>query len=133
MQRQAVPLLYPHSPIVGTGMEARAALDSGALVTALRAETVQEVDASYIVLKADCEVHDFNRFDTYQLKKFKRTNQDTCLNQKPLVSVGDIVKKGSVLADGMATENGTLALGFSATVAFVPWNGYNFEDAIVVS
>ena len=133
MQRQAVPLLYPHSPIVGTGMEVRAALDSGTLVTALRAGTVQEVDSSHIVVKADCEVHDFNRFDTYQLNKFKRTNQDTCFNQRPLVSIGDVVKKGSVLADGMATENGTLALGVNSTVAFVPWNGYNFEDAIVVS
>ncbi|MCK4807921.1 MAG: DNA-directed RNA polymerase subunit beta, partial [Candidatus Aegiribacteria sp.] len=133
MQRQAVPLLYPHSPIVRTGMEVRASLDSGTLVTALRAGIVEEVDATHIVVKADCEVHDFNRFDTYQLQKFKRTNQDTCINQRPLVNIGDEVNKGQILADGMATKNGILALGVNATVAFIPWNGYNFEDAIVVS
>ena len=133
MQRQAVPLLHPQAPIVGTGMEGRAALDSGTLVTARRSGTVEEVDGTHIVIKADCEVYDFNRFDTYQLKKFKRTNQDTCFNQRPRVSAGDRIEKGQILADGMATDNGKLALGVNTTVAFLPWNGYNFEDAIVVS
>ena len=133
MQRQAVPLLHPQIPIIGTGMEKRAALDSGVLTTARRSGTVEEVDATHIVIKADCEVYDFNRFDTYQLRKFARTNQDTCFNQRPLINVGDKVGKGDVLADGMATDNGMLALGVNTTVAFMPWNGYNFEDAIVVS
>ncbi len=133
MQRQAVPLLHPRAPIVGTGMEARAALDSGTLVTAKRSGEVVEVDAAHIVVKADSEVHDFNRFDAYELKRFRRTNQDTCFNQRPLVKVGDKIGKGDILADGMATDNGRLALGVNAVVAFLPWNGYNFEDAIVVS
>ena len=133
MQRQAVPLLQPHAPIVGTGMEQRAALDSGTLIVARRDGEVADVDGEHIVIRAECDVHDFNRFDTYHLRKFLRTNQDTCFNQRPLVKAGDSVRKGDILADGMATENGRLALGVNAIVAFLPWNGFNFEDAIVVS
>ncbi len=133
MQRQAVPLLYPHAPMVGTGMEKRAARDSGTLVTARRPGAVTEVDASRIVVKAESDIHDFNMFDTYELQDFVRTNQDTCFNQRPLVRPGDEIRRDDVLADGMATEHGSLALGFNAVVAFLPWNGYNFEDAIVVS
>jgi DNA-directed RNA polymerase subunit beta len=133
MQRQAVPLLQPQAPIVGTGMEHRAALDSGTLIVARRDGEVVHVDGGQIVVKAECDSHDFNRFDTYHLKKFLRTNQDTCLNQRPLVRVGENVRKGTMLADGMATDRGDLALGVNAIVAFLPWNGFNFEDAIVVS
>ncbi len=133
MQRQAVPLLYTEVPWVGTGMEARAARDSGALVIALRSGEVTEADSSRIVVRGDCDIDDFDRFDVYDLKKFVRSNQDTCINQKPVVSVGQRVKAGGVLADGMATKEGKLALGVNTTVAFCPWNGYNFEDAIVIS
>ena len=133
MQRQAVPLLFTDDPVVGTGMEEIAARDSGALVTADRAGVITHVDAGRIVIKADGDEYDFDRDDVYNLKKFERSNQDTCVSQKPLVSIGDVVEKGEVLADGMATKNGRLAIGVNALVAFTPWNGYNFEDAIVVS
>jgi len=133
MQRQAVPLLYTEAPIVGTGLEGRAAMDSGALVQARRPGTVVSADASMIVIKADTDPLDFNRYDAYNLKKFVRTNQDTAINQKPIVRAGDRVEAGQPLADGMATKDGRLALGVNALVAFCPWNGYNFEDAIVVS
>ncbi len=133
MQRQAVPLLFTDDPFVGTGMEEIAARDSGALVLADRSGVITHVDAGRIVIKADGDEYDFDRDDVYDLRKFERSNQDTCVNQKPLVSVGDIVVKGDILADGMATKNGRLAIGVNALVAFTPWNGYNFEDAIVVS
>ncbi len=133
MQRQAVPLLYTEDPVVGTGMEEIAARDSGALVLAERAGVVTSVDAGTIVVKADGDEYDFDREDVYALRKFERSNQDTCVNQKPMVAVGARVEAGDILADGMATKNGRLALGVNALVAFCPWNGYNFEDAIVVS
>jgi len=133
MQRQAVPLLFTEDPLVGTGMEEIAARDSGALVTAGRSGVITHVDSGKIVIKADGDEYDFDRDDIYRLRKFERSNQDTCVNQKPLVAVGDTVEKGDILADGMATKNGRLAIGVNALVAFTPWNGYNFEDAIVVS
>ena len=133
MQRQAVPLLYTQPPVVGTGMESVAARDSGALVTARRAGTVVEVDSRRVVVRADGDEYDFDRDDIYELKKFQRSNQDTCINQKPIVNPGQRVDEGTILADGMATSEGKLALGVNAIVAFTPWNGYNYEDAVVVS
>jgi DNA-directed RNA polymerase subunit beta len=138
MQRQAVPLLRPESPIVGTGLEKRVAMDSRALVLAEENGVVDFVDSSKIVLRYD--LNDDQRiitFDddlvTYDLIKFRRTNQDTCINLKPLVKKGEIVKKGQVLCEGYATNDGELALGRNLKVAFMPWQGYNFEDAIVIS
>ncbi|MFC1500482.1 DNA-directed RNA polymerase subunit beta [Candidatus Zixiibacteriota bacterium] len=136
MQRQAVPLLRPDAPLVGTGMEARAARDSGAVVVAKEAGTVTKVTADVILIKRSAsKARGFNvsEIDEYRLVKFKRTNQNTSINQKPLVRAGDKVKAGEVIADGMATEGGELALGKNVLVAFMPWMGYNFEDAIVVS
>ncbi len=136
MQRQAVPLLRPDAPLVGTGMESRAARDSGAVVLAREAGTVTRVTADSVNIKqSSSKARDFNvsEVDEYHLVKFKRTNQNTCINQKPIVQVGDRVKAGDVIADGMATEGGELALGKNILVAFMPWMGYNFEDAIVVS
>ena len=139
MQRQAVPLLKAQTPLVGTGMEGKIARDSGTLILARRAGTVVSVSGERIVVdpggKKDTldDYSDYEGMDEYLLMKFKRSNQDTCINQKPLISVGDKVKAGAVLADGPATEDGELALGLNALVAFVPWLGYNFEDAIVVS
>jgi len=139
MQRQAVPLLRPESPHVGTGMEGKVARDSGVLVLAKRGGTVVSVSGERIVIdpggKKDTldDYSDYEGMDDYRLMKFRRSNQDTCINQKPLVNVGDYVADGQVLADGPATENGELALGMNVLVAFMPWLGYNFEDAIVVS
>lgn len=139
MQRQAVPLLTAESPLVGTGMEGRVAKDSGVLVLATRAGKVESVTGERIVVnpgsKKDTldDYSDYEGMDEYPLVKFRRSNQDTCINQKPLVKVGDKVKAGDVLADGPATENGELALGMNILVAFMPWLGYNFEDAILVS
>ncbi len=136
MQRQAVPLLRPDAPLVGTGMESRAARDSGAVVIAQEAGTVTKVTADMILIKrSSSKARGFNvsEIDEYRLVKFKRTNQNTCINQKPLVRVGDKVKASDIIADGMATEGGELALGKNVLVAFMPWMGYNFEDAIVVS
>ena len=139
MQRQAVPLLKTEAPLVGTGMEGTIAKDSGTLVLARRAGKVASVTGEAIVidpLSSKDTLDDFSRFegmDEYSLIKFKRSNQDTCINQKPLVRVGDGVKAGDILADGPATERGELALGLNVLVAFMPWLGYNFEDAILVS
>ncbi len=138
MQRQAVPLLKPEAPIVGTGLERRAALDSRALVVAEGDGYIYYVDATKIVVKYDWSADDsLVRFDgdfkTYNLVKFRRTNQDTCINLKPIVLQGQKIKKGDVLCDGYATEKGELALGRNLKVAFMPWQGYNFEDAIVIS
>ncbi len=141
MQRQAVPLLRPKTPIVGTGMEKKVAHDSGALIISDVNGVVEEVDANKIIIKVDTEKSDEPRLiltgqqqrKTYELMKFVRTNQNTCINQRPLVKAGDRVEKGQVLADGPATEGGELALGRNVLVAFMPWNGYNFEDAIVIS
>jgi DNA-directed RNA polymerase subunit beta len=127
MQRQAVPLLHTESPIVGTGMEHVAARDSGVMVTAKRSGVVKSVDASRIVVKSDRGV------DVYMLIKFYRSNQGTCVNQKPIVKVGELIKKGQIIADGPATAMGELSLGKNVLVAFMPWSGYNFEDAIVIS
>ena len=139
MQRQAVPLLKTEAPLVGTGMEGKIARDSGILVVAKSGGKVVSVTGESIVVSPQSSkdiLDDFSRFegmDEYSLTKFKRSNQDTCINQKPLVKVGDRVKAGDVLADGPATCQGELALGQNVLVAFMPWLGYNFEDAIVVS
>ncbi len=127
MQRQAVPLLHTEAPIVGTGMEHVAARDSGVMTSAKRSGVVESVDASRIVVKCEGGV------DIYKLVKFYRSNQGTCVNQKPIVKAGEIIKKGQVLADGPATALGELALGKNVLVAFMPWQGYNFEDAIILS
>lgn len=135
MQRQAVPLLLTEPPLIGTGMEEKTALDSGATVVTKRDGMVESVTADRIVIRPtdhSSEV-DISEVDEYELLKFKRTNQDTCINQKPLVEVGDKVKRGECIADGAATSAGELALGANVLVAFMPWRGYNFEDAIIVS
>jgi DNA-directed RNA polymerase subunit beta len=134
MMRQAVPLLQADAPLVGTGMESIVARDSGAAVTARRAGIVDQVDAKRIVIRAtDDLASDEATVDIYRLQKFQRSNQDTCLNQRPLVSVGDTIRKGDIIADGPSTELGELALGRNVLAAFMPWNGYNFEDSILVS
>ena len=134
MQRQAVPLLQTESPIVGTGMETIAARDSGAVVLAKAAGEVVNVDATRIVVRVDEDDEGGNtRVDIYSLVKYQRSNQSTCINQRPIVGLGQRVSKGEVLADGPSTEFGELALGRNVLVAFMPWGGYNFEDAIVIS
>ena len=134
MMRQAVPLLKSSAPIVGTGMEGTVARDSGAAVSARRAGVVTKVDATRIVVQATEELHaDEPVVDIYKLAKFQRSNQSTCINQKPLVKVGDKVKAGDIIADGPSTDMGELALGKNILVAFMPWNGYNYEDSILVS
>jgi DNA-directed RNA polymerase subunit beta len=137
MQRQAVPLIRGDAPLVGTGMERVTARDSGAVVLCRREGIVDQVDSERIIVRVESDHSGvLSRevgADIYQLIKFKRSNQNTCINQKPLVRVGDRVKKGQVLADGPCTERGELALGRNVLVAFLPWRGYNFEDAILVS
>ncbi len=141
MQRQAVPLLKPEPPIVGTGMESKAAIDSGAVVIARRSGTVISVSSDKIAIEADSAdeeehiqyIFDWSQVDEYSLTKFKRSNQDTAINYRPSVAIGDKVKRGAVIADGPCVKNGELALGKNLTVAFMPWGGYNFEDAIVIS
>lgn len=134
MQRQAVPLLCTEAPIVGTGMEAITARDSGSVVLAKAAGEVVNVDASRIVVRVDEDTDGGEpRVDIYALVKYQRSNQSTCINQRPVVDIGQRVRKGDVLADGPATERGELALGRNVLVAFMPWGGYNFEDAIVIS
>ena len=134
MQRQAVPLIQAESPLVGTGMEEVVARDSGVAISARRTGIVDQVDAMRIVVRATDDVGP-NRpaVDIYNLLKFQRSNQSTCITQKPLVRVGDHVKKGDIVADGPSTQNGELALGRNVLVAFMPWNGYNFEDSILLS
>ena len=134
MMRQAVPLLKPESPLVGTGIESDVALDSGVTIVAKRDGIVDKIDGKRIVIKATSET-DFTKsgVDIYNLQKFKRSNQNTCINQKPLVRVGDKVKSGDIIADGPSTKLGELALGKNVTVAFMPWQGYNFEDSILIS
>ena len=134
MMRQAVPLLKPESPLVGTGIESDVALDSGVTIVAKRNGVVDKIDGKRIVVKAT-EVTDLSQsaVDIYNLSKFQRSNQNTCINQKPLVKVGDKIKKGDIIADGPATKLGELALGKNVTVAFMPWQGYNFEDSILIS
>ena len=136
MQRQAVPLLRARAPFVGTGMEYITARDSGAVVVTRRSGAVDYVDAQRIVVRVEGEPGEMSRemgADIYNLTKFRRSNQNTCINQKPIVRVGQKVAKGQVLADGPCTELGELALGRNVLVAFMPWRGYNFEDAILVS
>src|SRR2546426_4748256 len=137
MQRQAVPLLRTAAPLVGTGMEEITARDSGAVVVCRRSGIVDSIDSERIIVRVEsAEDGHFSRevgADIYQLTKFKRSNQNTCINQKPIVRQGDRVMKGQVLADGPCTERGELALGRNVLVAFMPWRGYNFEDAILVS
>ena len=134
MMRQAVPLLKPESPLVGTGIESDVALDSGVTIVAKRDGVVDKIDGKRIVIKVTEET-DFTKsgVDIYNLQKFKRSNQNTCINQKPLVRVGDKVKVGDIIADGPSTKLGELALGKNVTVAFMPWQGYNFEDSILIS
>ena len=134
MMRQAVPLLKPESPLVGTGIESDVALDSGVTIVANRNGIVDKIDGKRIVVKITDET-DFTKssVDIYNLQKFKRSNQNTCINQKPLVRVGDKVKAGDIIADGPSTKLGELALGKNVTVAFMPWQGYNFEDSILIS
>ena len=136
MQRQAVPLLRARAPFVGTGMEYITARDSGAVVVARRSGAVDYVDSQRVVVRVEGEAGERSRemgADIYSLTKFRRSNQNTCINQKPIVGVGQKVAKGQVLADGPCTELGELALGRNVLVAFMPWRGYNFEDAILVS
>ena len=135
MQRQAVPLMKPAVPIVGTGMEAVVARDSGAVVVAKRSGVVESVDASRIVIKSDGAEQDGLDIgvDIYNLIKYQRSNQDTCFNQKPIANKGDHINKGDIIADGPATDNGELALGRNVMVAFMSWGGYNYEDSILVS
>ena len=134
MQRQAVPLLKAEAPIIGTGMEARVARDSGVTIVARRDGIVDQVDATRIVVRTD-DIGDATAspVDIYSLLKFQRSNQNTTVNQRPLVKVGDQVKTGDIIADGPSTEDGELALGRNVLVAFMPWNGYNFEDSILIN
>src|SRR5436853_1441566 len=128
MQRQAVPLLKTEAPLVGTGMEYRAAIDSGAVVVAREAGEVLSVTGDAIVIKPDR-----GKERTHRLVKFQRSNQGTCINQRPIVEVGERVDLGDVIADGPCTDQGEIALGHNVLVAFMPWEGYNFEDAILIS
>ncbi len=128
MQRQAVPLVRSESPIVGTGMELRAAVDAGDVIVTEKAGVVEEVSADYVTVMAD----DGTR-KTYRLRKFARSNQGTCANQRPIVDEGQRVESGQVLADGPCTENGEMALGKNLLVAIMPWEGHNYEDAIILS
>ncbi len=134
MQKQAVPLIQSDAPLVGTGMEAIVAVDSGAVVVARRTGVVEQLDGTRIVIRAT-EDNDPTRsgVDIYRLQKFQRSNTSTCINQRPLVRVGDKVNTGDVIADGPSTDLGELALGRNTLVAFMPWNGYNFEDSILIS
>ena len=138
MQRQAVPLMRTEAPLIGTGVEARAAFDSGCMIVARNAGVVEKVDANKITVRKQKEkriddVLGLTEFDSYELIKYERSNQDTCINQLVRVHAGDKVKVGDVLADGHATSKGELALGRNVMAAFMPWRGYNFEDAIIVS
>lgn len=132
MQRQAVPLLFPEAPRVGTGMEGKTAYDSGVVAKAKRSGVVDYVDSHKIIIRPDNPEIE-GQVDVYNLLKNQRTNQDTCLNQRPIVKHGEHVKGGDIIADGPATDNGELALGRNILVGFVPWNGYNYEDAVLIS
>ena len=134
MQRQAVPLVRAEAPFVGTGMEETVARDSGAAITATRGGIVDQVDATRIVIRAQGDVEPGQSgVDIYSLQKFQRSNQNTCINQRPLVKVGEVLEAGDVIADGPSTDLGELALGKNSLVAFMPWNGYNYEDSILIS
>src|SRR5438270_587778 len=134
MQRQAVPLIRAEAPLVGTGMEETVARDSGVTIIAHRSGVVDQVDATRIVVRATEETSTAaSGVDIYNLLKFQRSNQNTCINQRPLVKVGDMVRAGEIIADGPSTDEGELALGRNVLCAFMPWNGYNFEDSILIS
>jgi len=140
MQRQAVPLMTTEAPLVATGIERKGALDSGSVIVASRPGTVEYVDAEHIVILPDKKGSGFRQgllelddYDEYTLRKFKRSNQDTSINQRPLVKIGDRIEAGQVIADGAATSKGQIALGKNILVAYMPWHGYNFEDAIIIS
>ncbi|MFN3212210.1 MAG: DNA-directed RNA polymerase subunit beta [Henriciella sp.] len=133
MQRQAVPLVQTDAPLVGTGMEAVVARDSRAAVVASRPGVIEQVDGTRIVVRATEDLEGKSGVDIYRLSKFRRSNQNSCINQRPIVKVGDVVKKGDIIADGPSTDLGELALGRNVLVAFMPWNGYNFEDSILIS
>jgi DNA-directed RNA polymerase subunit beta len=134
MQRQAVPLVRAEAPFVGTGMEAIVARDSGAAIVAKRTGVIDQVDATRIVIRATEDLDPAKSgVDIYRLQKFQRSNQSTCINQRPLVTVGDQITKGDIIADGPSTDLGDLALGRNVLVAFMPWNGYNYEDSILLS
>ena len=135
MMRQAVPLIKSEAPLVGTGFESKVARDSGAVVIANSDGYVDQVDASRIVIRSDTKkiIKDRSGVDIYNLKKFQRSNQSTAINQKPIVKIGDYVKRGDIIADGPCTDLGELALGRNLLVGFMPWNGYNFEDSIIMS
>ena len=128
MQRQAVPLLTTDSAVVGTGMEMKAAKDSGDVVVAEQDGVVEAVDAAKIVVK-----NSDDRRQVYELLKFKRSNQSNCVNQRPIVNKGDSIKKGQIIADGPSTKNGELALGKNPLIGFMTWEGYNYEDAVLLS
>ncbi|HEX5238765.1 MAG TPA: DNA-directed RNA polymerase subunit beta, partial [Sphingomicrobium sp.] len=134
MQRQAVPLVRAEAPFVGTGMEGVVARDSGAAIAARRSGVIDQIDATRIVIRATEDLDPTKSgVDIYRLMKYQRSNQSTCINQRPLVKVGDVVKKGDIIADGPSTDLGELALGRNVLVAFMPWNGYNYEDSILIS
>jgi len=133
MQRQAVPLIRADAPLVGTGMEAAVARDSGATIVAKRPGIVDQIDGARIVVRATAEDGTTHGVDIYRLRKYMRSNQSTCINQRPLVRVNDRVNTGDIIADGPSTELGELALGRNVLCAFMPWNGYNFEDSILIS
>jgi DNA-directed RNA polymerase subunit beta len=133
MMRQAVPLIKPESPLVGTGIERDVALDSGVTIIARKDGVVDKIDGKRIVVKAFEKDLSKSGVNIYNLLKFQKSNQNTTINQKPLVKVGDVIKKGDIIADGPATKLGELALGRNITVAFMPWLGYNFEDSILIS
>ncbi|MFX4221191.1 MAG: DNA-directed RNA polymerase subunit beta [Thalassobaculum sp.] len=134
MQRQAVPLIQAEAPYVGTGMEGTVARDSGVAIAAKRSGVIDQVDAQRIVVRANEDLEGTaSNVDIYRLLKFQRSNQNTCITQRPLVAVGDVVSRGDIIADGPSTELGELALGKNVLVAFMPWNGYNFEDSILIS
>jgi DNA-directed RNA polymerase subunit beta len=133
MQRQAVPLIRADAPLVGTGMEAAVARDSGATIVARRPGIIDQIDGARIVVRATAEDGSTRGVDIYRLRKYMRSNQSTCINQRPLVRVGDRVAEGDIIADGPSTELGELALGRNVLCAFMPWNGYNFEDSILIS
>ena len=138
MQRQSVPLIRPDAPIVGTGIETKVAVDSRSVVIAPVSGRVQFVDSSKIIIRTydvpeDLTLIEGENLIKVELRKFRRTNQNSCQNQRPIVSEGERVEKGQPIADGTSTQNGELALGKNVTVAFMPWRGYNFEDAIIIS
>ena len=136
MQRQAVPLIITEAPLIGTGMEKVVGRDSRVTITAKHSGVVKSVDANRIILKyEEKSKHEeaVTKIDVYNLLKFRRSNQDTCINQRVIVKEGDYVKKGDVLADGPSTDRGELALGKNVLVAFMPWRGYNYEDSVLIN